>query len=148
MQVCSMETEHDVFKDKLKAKLKPKKHKHFSSGSKEGNKFLTQIRVGRSFLNAHAFTIGMSDSPSCLCDRIESTEHFLLHCFLFTEERKILFSSVQQQIPNFYNYSNNKKLEILLFGLNLESDEIDCRNKRIMISVQTFILKTKRFNSN
>ena len=142
------ETEHEVFKQKLKINLKPKKHKHFYAGSKEGNRLLTHIRVGRSLLNLHVFTIGKSDSPSCLCDRIESTEHFLLHCFLFTEERKVMFSSVQQQIPNFNNYPNKKKMDILLFGINLERDEIDCRNKRIMKIVQTYILKTKRFKSN
>ena len=126
--------------------LKSKKQKHFSYGNKLSNKWLTQIRLGRSFLNQHKFTIGLSDSPSCLCDRIESSEHFLLHCFLYTEERKTLFSSVQNMFPKFSTFPDKRKFETLLFGVNLDSDEPDCRNKRIMKLVQEFIMKTKRFD--
>ena len=145
----SLQSEKDliIFKDKLKVEIKPKKFKHFSKGSKIGNKFQTQIRVGRSDLNLHKFTIGLSETSACLCDRVESVEHFLLSCFLYTEERTILFSSVQQQVPTFNKLSNNKKMELLLYGINLDSEEPDCRNSRIMILVQNFIIKTKRFSS-
>ena len=64
------------FKIEIKSKLKPPKYKHFSKGSKLGNSLLTKIRVDRSELKQHKFTIGQSDSPECLCHhRIESPEH-------------------------------------------------------------------------
>ena len=108
----SIQSEKDlaVFKDKLKVKIKPKKIKHLARGSKIGNKFQTQTRVGRSDLNLHKFTIGFSESSSCLCDRVESVAHYLLSCFLYTEERSVLFSSAQQQVPTFNNLSNRKKI--------------------------------------
>ena len=53
----------DDFKNYTKKELKPPKYKHFSSGTKHGNIVLTRIRVGRSFLNEHGFTIGLADSP-------------------------------------------------------------------------------------
>ena len=95
------EIDISIFKEKLKLKLKPKRFKHFSRGSKRGNSLLTQLRVGRSFLGQHSFTIGLSESPDCLCHRVESIEHYLLDCFLYNEERRTLFDSVEQLIPKF-----------------------------------------------
>ena len=42
------------------------KVKHYPNGSKLGNKVMTQktqIRFGRSELNSHRFTIGLSENP-------------------------------------------------------------------------------------
>ena len=55
------------FKISIKTLKKPTRHKHFSCGSKLGNKLLTQIRVGRSDLNLHKYTLGFSKSPECQC---------------------------------------------------------------------------------
>ena len=49
------------FKFNLKKRLKPEKQKHFSLGSKLGNKLLTRLRVGRSHLNSHSFAVGRVD---------------------------------------------------------------------------------------
>jgi hypothetical protein len=57
----------DEFKIGIKKDIKSPKYKHFARGSKLGNKLLTRIRVGRSFHNQHSFTIGLADSPECLC---------------------------------------------------------------------------------
>ena len=60
------------FKFRLKIHLKPKKQKHFRRGTKRGNSLLTQLRVGRSQLNAHKFTLGLSDTDKCVCERPET----------------------------------------------------------------------------
>ena len=70
------------FKNSMKKMFKPKRYKHFARGSKLGNILLTRIRVGRSDLNQHKFTVGHVDSPECLCHfRSESPEHNFLDCF-------------------------------------------------------------------
>ena len=110
------------FKIKLKDKLKPIKYKHFSRGSKKGNTSLTQLRVGRSFLNSHRHAIGQSESPVCLCHfPSETTKHYMLQCFLYTTERQTLFSGVEQHIPNFERLTLGKKLEIFLYVINIEN---------------------------
>ena len=43
--------------------FKPPRYKHFARGNKLSNSLLTKIRVGRSDLNQHKFTIGLVDSP-------------------------------------------------------------------------------------
>ena len=139
--------EHDLvaFKENLKEKIKPKKIKHYGWGSKRGNTLWTQLRVGRSFLNAHGFAINLADSDLCLCSRSESVLHFFTECFLFSEERRLLYDSMEQILPKFKDYPKKTKLEIFLHGINLNSEEIDCRNGKIIYAVQNFILKTKRF---
>ena len=133
------------FKENLKTKLKPVKIRHFNFGSKKGNALHTQLRVGRTLLNSHSFQLNFSETNLCNCHRIETVSHFLLDCFIFSEERRTLFMTLDQIYPKFTSANNNDKLEILLNGINLQSEEMDCRNPRIFHAVQNFILKTKRF---
>jgi hypothetical protein len=77
----------DEFKIGIKKEMKHPKFKHFARGSKIGNTLLTRIRVGRSLLNQHKLTIGLADSPECLCHfRSESPEQYLLDCFLYSPD--------------------------------------------------------------
>ena len=70
-------------------------------------------------------------------------ELFFVH---WVESLVILFDTVDQLLPKFRQYSNKKKIDILLFGINLDIDEVDSRNVKIAKAVQKFIVDTKRFN--
>ena len=140
------EKDMKVFKSSLKSKIKPKKQKHINSCSKRGNSLLTQLRVGRSLLNLHGFQIDLSETDKCNCSRIETASHFLNQCFLYQPERQILYNKIEKILPKFTTFSDRKKTDILLFGLNLDSIEPDSRNFPITIAVQTYILQTGRFN--
>ena len=140
------ETDIGNFKENLKMHFKPKRHKHFNRGSKRGNSLHTQLRVGRSQLNAHKFGLGLSETDKCLCERPETVSHFLNSCFLFQEERHALNTRMSRILPNFTTLSDKTKLKILLEGINLHSEEQDSRNIPIALAVQSFILQTKRFN--
>ena len=56
----------EEFKKQLKIDLKPPKVRHNSCGTNIGNCLLSRIRVGRSDLNLHKYTIGQADKPDCL----------------------------------------------------------------------------------
>ena len=131
------------FKAALKVQLKPTKVKYFAYGGKLSNKLLTRLRVGKSFLNSHSFIIGKSESPACLChEKNETVLHYLLFCFLYTVERQVLFDQVTHYLPNFPQFPQSKKVDILLNGcekLNHDS------NVEITKNVQNYILKTKHF---
>ena len=134
------------FKKSMKKMFKPPKFKHFSRGSKVGNMLLTRIRVGRSELNQHKFTIGFVDSPECLCHfKSESPEHFFLDCFLYLPERQQLFSLIEHYVPLFSTLTKKKKLEVILTGVNINDDNLLPTNTIIMKATQNFILNTKRF---
>ena len=134
------------FKIKLKEELKPKKYKHFGNGSKIGNRLLTRIRLERSDLNSHKFMIGQSESPECLChSKYESSQHYLIDCFLYNCERQTLFNQVEHFIPNFKSLGKSSKFKILVMGIDTDDPELNSTNISISIAVQNFILKSKRF---
>ena len=83
----SIKNEPDIkiFKNVLKTKLKPKKHRHYNFGKKHPNTLLCRLRVGRSFLNSHSFSIGHSDTDLCLCGLQETVTHFFT-CFIYTNK--------------------------------------------------------------
>ena len=108
---------------------------------------LTRIRVGRSELNQHKFSIGHSDSPQCLCHyREESPLHYFLDCFLYSPERQILLSKIEHHIPHFYNFSKKRQLDIILRGYYPERDEFISLNTSLTYAVQNYIVHTKRFS--
>ena len=108
---------------------------------------MTKIRVGRSDLHQHRYTIGLSDSPQCLCHhREESPLHFFIDCFLYLPERQTLFERIEHYIPNFPNFSKQKKLDIILRGIHIENPDLLPLNTTLTIAVQNFITKTKRFS--
>jgi hypothetical protein len=143
--------ERDIteFKTKLKNHLKPTKYKFFSAGSKRGAALLTHLRVGRSFLNDHSFSIGLSDSANCTCPNAprETTQHILLKCPLYTIERQTLMGKMELLVLRFNSLSDSKKVQILLYGNEPDNPELFLTNKQIQISVQQFILNTKRFDN-
>ena len=135
-----------VFKQKLKEVIKPKKYFHFKYGSKRGNTLLTQLRLGRSFLNSHSFQLGMEELPVCdICYVEEHNSHFMLTCAFFTDQRDVLFKTVSELVPNFMNFTMKRKLDILLYGINNNLNVRDCRNVPLTLAVQKYILSTNRF---
>ena len=135
------------FKAQLKIDLKPEKNKTFFLGPKQTNSLLTRFRTNRTNLNQNRFTIGLTDDPSCDCHaKYESSEHYLLDCFLYTVERQNLFTLVEQFIPTFTNKSKKLKFNILTRGLDNSNPDNYHTNKNISLAVQYFILKTNRFS--
>ena len=134
------------FKVNLKDELKPRKYRHFGKGSKIGNRLLTRIRLEISDLNSHKFAIGQSEYSECLChSKYETSQHYLIDCFLFSCERQTLFDQVEHFIPNFKNFSKSLKYKILVMGINTDDPDFNRTNTSISIAVQNYILKSKRF---
>ena len=135
------------FKSKLKDKLKPDKIKHFDKGSKIGNTLLTRIRLDRSELNQHTYSIGKSESPECFCHaKQESSYHYMIDCFLYECERQILYDSVEYFIKNFRMLGKRKRFEILTIGININNPDYYYTNYNITLAVQKYIFSTKRFS--
>ena len=49
-------------------------------------------------------------------------------------------------IPKFKNFTNTKKLDILLHGYDKENTDMFTTNVFLQITVQKFILETRRFD--
>ena len=103
--------------------------------------------MDRSDLNLNKYTIGYSDTPECQCHaKQESLHHFIIHCFLYSNEPQTLYNLVEQFIPNFNRLNKRQKYEALVMGINTKNPEYNYTNTNITIAVQNYILKTKRFS--
>jgi hypothetical protein len=90
-----------------------------------------------SALNALFFIRNLVESPNCICGITETVPHFLLDCPRHTTLRQQLFFSLLD-IPETIS------LNLLIFGsVNLNDEE----HKAVFKSVQTFIIKSKRFTT-
>ena len=95
--------------------LKPCKIRNLSSGPKHSNSVLTRLRVGRSDLNLHTFSIGHIDKPECICyAEHKSTMHYVLVCILYAAEHQNLFGIVEHHIPHFKRINTTEQLVIKL----------------------------------
>ena len=65
--------------------------------------------------------------------------------FSLPRGNKLLYDTIIRNIPNFIQFTEQKKLDILLYGINLNSDIPDVRNVIVTMAVQKYILQTRRF---
>ena len=130
----SIRKERDIldFKSRLKQHYNQKKVKHFNRGiSKYANSLHTQLRLGRSYLAAHGFAIGLNNDDLCICSRPETTKHFFT-CFLFQGEQQNQYDTVSKLIVNFSTFSLSRQVDIFLNGISTEPDP---RNVPIVCAV-------------
>ena len=108
---------------------------------------MTQFRTGRTGLNLDKFTLGETCDPRCLCHhKSESSEHYLLDCFLYTVERQNLYNQFEHYIPNFRKLTKKTKVLILTGGINTSDPEYYYTNVKISLATQYFIAKTNSFS--
>ena len=134
------------FKLELGEIMKPKKHRLHNVGSKYGNSIHTQIRLNCSQLNSHLYSFALSPTPNCLCQALETTKHFLLDCFLYSNERNELFTKLAGVLEkkSVDNYNRTDLIQILLYGEKPQIYEKYNHNKLIFRYVQDFLIKTHR----
>jgi hypothetical protein len=134
------------FKLELAEIMKPKRNRLNNIGSKFGNSIHTQLRLNCSQLNSHLYSFGLSPTPNCLCQVQETTKHFLMECFLYSNERTELFENLKGVLERKHtdNYNKSELLQILLRGEKPEIYEKYSHNKLIFKYVQDFLIKTKR----
>ena len=137
------------FKIHIAKSIKPLKYKHYFRGSKHGNMLLTRIRVGRSYLNSHSYTIGLSDTNTCSCNdtSIESPLHYITQCPNYAVQRRTLLDQVEHFIPKIKQLSLKRQFDIFVLGYETSNPELININTKIMISTQHYIMSTKRFSS-
>ena len=76
----------------------------------------------------------------------ETSEHYILDCFLYSAERQNLFNLAEHYIPRFMLLNKKEKFNILTEGINKHNPDFYHTNIKITLAVQNFILKTRRFS--
>ena len=116
------------FKLGILVHVRPPPKKIFDIHDPTVMKWLFQLRVGLSPLQAHKNNHNFSDTPCDKCDvckRTENIEHFFLHCIHFTGTRRTLLNSVLTLNVNFNQLNPQNKIQLLLYGDTSFSDAIN-----------------------
>ena len=106
---------------------------YFFCGSRLGQILHARLRMHCSSLKQHLYLKNIEPDPHCICGGVETTEHFLLYCKNYERIRRKHFDSLN------INISTN----LLLFG---NKDMNDDFNEKLFITVQKYIIETKRFS--
>lgn len=135
-----------LFKSKIIKHIRPLKRTVYGIYDPIGVKRLFQLRVGLSPLGEHKKRHKFNDTPSGICrckTQVETTEHFLLNCNLYSEMRRDMFLVVNPILENNGLHLNNSgTISVLLYGHETLC-EVD--NTAILNATLMFIDKTARF---
>jgi hypothetical protein len=102
-------------------------------GSRIGQILHTKLRLECSNLKLHLCLRNLCSSPLCSCGKTESIHHFLLVCKNYSQECDCTILTIQHTIS----------LDLLLYG---SVELIQSENEEIFLTVQKFILNSKRFS--
>ena len=114
------------FKKSLLVFIRPKSHPVYNIVDPIGLKFLSRLRLNLSHLREHKFRHNFLDTinPLCSCGiEIETTKHYLLHCPFYIDIRRTLLDNIVEIIGSISNLSENKLVELLLYGNGIYSNE-------------------------
>ena len=109
-------------------------------------KQLTRLRVNFSQLREHKFSHNFLDkiNPLCSCClKIESINHYLLRCSFHTCIRKTSLENITAIIWPISDISDDKLVNLLLFGNNVYSVE---QNSSVLKNTIIFLKSSERFN--
>ena len=138
-----------TFKRAILDFIRPNPTPYFKTNRLLGFVFLTRLRVGFSHLREHKFRHGFLDivDPICSCrtNAVENTEHYLLHCSNFTNQRTVLFDDLRNLGINYGPLDSSTLSRMLLFGNPKFSDNV---NSGIIYAVIKFIESTNRFSGS
>ena len=134
------------FKEGLLAFIRPKQCHIYDIIDPLGLKLLTRLRVNLSHLREHKFHHNFLDTlnPLCSCSlEIESTSHYLLRCRFYTYIRRALLDNITNLIGDISNFSDDKLMNLLLYGDNIHSVEV---NSAILKYTLIFLKSSERFD--
>ena len=136
-----------IFKEKLLKIYRPAKKSLYDIHDQNGTKWIFQLRLGLSHLKSHKKSHNFLDTPddTCKCKlHSETSDHYLLHCPIFIEQRRELFLILNPiLLENNMRFLDYKSLvHLLLYGNNKFNDNV---NRSILKATIKFIRSSSRF---
>ena len=127
--------------------MQKKENSSFSIYDPLGVKLLTHLRLQFSHLNEYKFRHGFGDTINAMCaygSELETTEHFLLLCHLYSPQRLELFENLEKIDSSFLNLNVKDKVIFLSYGS--QSATSKSSNHEILKFVINYIKETGRFD--
>lgn len=135
------------FKNAILKFMRPEANSVFNVTDNKGVVFLNRLRVGFSHLREHKYRHNFADTldPFCNCrtNSLETTEHFLMHCSDYSNERLVMFSSLFQLDISLLPLKPKVLYHILLYGDTNFSTNL---NHEILSATVKFLVDTGRFS--
>ena len=134
-----------AFKKSILNFIRPSPNSIFNCHNPKALKFITRLRLGLSHLRYHKFKHKFQDSlnPYCNCGLLaETTSHYLLHCPVFADERKIFLSNIGSINHKFLEQNDSTLTQTFLYGDPASSVET---NTLILNATIQHVLSSKRF---
>ena len=135
-----------TFKTAILKFLRPTANSIFNVIDNKGVVLLNRLRVGFSHLKEHKFRHNFADTvdPFCNCrsNSIETTQHFLMHCSDYSNDRLVMFNSLLRLDISLLPLNPGTLYKILLFG---DSKLSHNQNHIILSTTVKFIQDTGRF---
>merc|ERR1711973_797109 len=120
-----------------------REYHHYSRGVV----LLNRLRVGFSHLREHKFRHNFTDAldPFCNCrnNSLESTEHFLMHCSDYSNDRLEMFNTLIQLDVSLLPLNPKTLYLVLLYGDSMFSTR---QNHDILTATIKFTCDTGRFS--
>ena len=135
------------FKKTILDFIRPNENSIYAIHDRSGNKLLTRLRLNFSHLNERKFRRSFKDTINsmCICGfEPETTDHYLLHCKLYTDLRFDLLNNIYAINQSLKNFSEEQLVNVLLYGS--ENFTFDTNTNILKRSV-AFLKATKCFNS-
>ena len=135
-----------IFKSNILKFIRPSPNSVYNCHNPRGICLITRLRLGLSHLREHKFKHGFQDTlnPLYSCGNdVESTEHFLLHCLQFVNERRTVLTTLGNFNCSLLKHTSKVLTQTLLFG-NTSLSPSD--NSKILHTTIDFILSTKLFD--
>ena len=93
--------------------MREKENSIFSIYDPLGVKLLTCLKVQSSPLNKHKYRYGFGDTINTMCgceSEVETTQHFLLRCYLYFPQRLELLENLKKVDSSFLNLKVKDKV--------------------------------------
>uniref|UniRef100_A0A7M5XMH3 Reverse transcriptase zinc-binding domain-containing protein n=1 Tax=Clytia hemisphaerica TaxID=252671 RepID=A0A7M5XMH3_9CNID len=136
-----------TFKIAILKFLRPKQSRVFYVSDNQGVVLLNRLRVGFSHLNEHKFRHGFRDTLDRFCgcrtNSVENTQHFFLHCSIYSYARQSLFDKLQDLRTVFLPLNPSYFCRLLLYG---DESLTSISNQTIILSVVEYIHESGRFS--
>ena len=134
-----------IFKNNILKFIRPKPNIFFNCCNLKGIRLITRLRLELSHLREHKFKYNFQNclNPLCSCgSSIESTSHFLLHCFILHDKRHTLLSTLNNIDSKILESNDSYLTQTLLFGSTSFDSET---NTLVLNATIDYILSTERF---
>ena len=135
-----------VFKSNILNFIRPSPNSVYNCHIPRGICLIRRLILGLSNLRQHKYKHGFQDTfnPLCSCGiDVEATEHFLLHCPQFFNERCTFLSTLGDFNCSLLENTSKVLTQNFLFG---NASLIPSDNSKILSAAIDFILTAKRFH--